>query len=319
MSDLPSVRLDPSAPFTYCGIDCFGPFTVTEGRKQVKRYGLMVTCLASRAVHIDVVYDMSTDSFLNALRRLIAFRGAIRQIRCDNGTNFVGGYNELSRAFAEMEHGRIKNELLKDRCDFVFNTPYSSHKGGVWERQIRSARDILTNLIVKTTRLTTDSFQTLLMEAMSIINSRPLSTQGLEDGTGPLPLSPNTLLTHKSNVVAPPPGKFEDPDLYGRKQWRKVQHLVNCFWKRWRTEFLSTLQPRKVWQGVRTQLAVGDVVIVHENHTMRTEWPLAVVTQTHPGTDGLIRTISLRLGRVDLKSPHNLVKRSIHQVTFLTR
>ena len=77
MSDLPTDRVDPSPPFTYCGMDCFGPFYTKQGRKEHKRYGLLFTCLCSRAVHIEMLEDMMTDAFINALRRFIAIRGAV--------------------------------------------------------------------------------------------------------------------------------------------------------------------------------------------------------------------------------------------------
>ena len=67
MADLPEERTETSPPFTYCGIECFGPFSVKEGRKEMKRYGLLFTCLCSRAVHIETLDDLTTDTFLNAL------------------------------------------------------------------------------------------------------------------------------------------------------------------------------------------------------------------------------------------------------------
>lgn len=90
MADLPEDRMEATPPFTYCGMDCFGPFYVKEGRKELKRYGLLITCMCSRAVHIEMLDDLSTDAFINALRAFIAIRGSVRQMRCDQGTNFVG-------------------------------------------------------------------------------------------------------------------------------------------------------------------------------------------------------------------------------------
>ncbi|GFR96822.1 Gag-pol fusion polyprotein [Elysia marginata] len=94
MSDLPSLRIEASPPFSYCGMDCFCSFCVKDGRKEVKRYGLIVTCLASRAVYLEVLDDMPTDSLINGLRNVIPIRGQVRLIRCDRGTNFVGASNE---------------------------------------------------------------------------------------------------------------------------------------------------------------------------------------------------------------------------------
>lgn len=81
MADLPPERMESTPPFTYSGMDCFGPFYVKDGRKEQKRYGL--TCMCSRAIHIEVLDDLTTDAFLNALRCFIAIRGNVRQLRSD--------------------------------------------------------------------------------------------------------------------------------------------------------------------------------------------------------------------------------------------
>ncbi|XP_043232467.1 uncharacterized protein LOC122386858 [Amphibalanus amphitrite] len=152
MSDLPEERLVPSEPFTYSGVDLFGPFYVKERRSELKRWGVMFTCLASRAVHIETVNSLSTDSFLNAFRRFVGRRGPVRTLRCDRGTNFVGGKAAMEAALDEMDAGEIQRELLKNNCDWVdfqMNAPCASHMGGIWERMIRSARAAL-DAVLKT-------------------------------------------------------------------------------------------------------------------------------------------------------------------------
>ena len=132
MADLPADRIDPSPPFTYCGVDFFGPFYVKEGRKRLKRYGALFMCTSSRAIQIEVADALSTDSFINVLRCFLAIRGPIRQLRSDQGTNFVGTKNELQ---CEV----VKRFLSKQNCDYIdfrMNVPSASHMGGVWERQI---------------------------------------------------------------------------------------------------------------------------------------------------------------------------------------
>ena len=134
MSNLPSGRLEPVPPFTYCVVDFFGPFYIKEGRKELKRYGVLFTCLMSRAVHVETSNTLETDSFINCLRRFIAIRGPIRQLIPDKGTNFVGGVNDLKMSLNELVDQRIKQLLLKENRDFdVFefkmNVPSASHVG----------------------------------------------------------------------------------------------------------------------------------------------------------------------------------------------
>jgi hypothetical protein len=140
-----------------------------------------------------------------------------------------------------MDEEKIRKRLLEDQCDWInskMNVPYASHMGGVWERQIRTVRSALSALLDRHgTKLDDELLLTLMVEAEAIVNSRPLTTDGactLE------PLTPNHLLTSKSNVVLPPPGVFQRADIYSRKRWRRVQHLANEFWDRWRKEFLQT-------------------------------------------------------------------------------
>ena len=100
MANLPEDRLEPAPPFTHCGIDFFGPFVIKEGRKELKRYGVLFTCLASRAIHLEVSAFLETDWFINALRRFINRRGPVRTIRCDQGSNLVGAKNELEKGLS---------------------------------------------------------------------------------------------------------------------------------------------------------------------------------------------------------------------------
>lgn len=176
LADLPDDLLTPTPPFTYIGVDYFGPYITKEGHKERKRYGALFTCLVSRAVHIEVAHSLDTDSFLHALRRFIAHRGQVRKIRSDNGTNFVGARQEVHEAIKEMDQKEITEKLRQQNIDWKFNPPAASHMGGVWERQIRTARRILDTLLREHgSRLDGESLQTLMCEIESIINSRLLT------------------------------------------------------------------------------------------------------------------------------------------------
>ena len=213
MANLPSDRMQEVPPFTYCAVDYFGPFYIKEKRKELKRYGCLFTCLTSRAFHIEVSQTLETDSFIMALRRFINIRGNIRQLRSDWGTNFVGAERELRDAIKEMDHDRINRELLNEGADYLVikwkrNPPSASHMGGIWERQIRSIRAILSALFkVHGTSLNDEALRTFMAEGTGILNSRPLTVDNL-NSPDCLPLSPNNLLTMKTKVVLPHPVIF---------------------------------------------------------------------------------------------------------------
>ena len=240
MSDLPEERVSPTAPFHYTGMDVFGPFFIKEGCESLKRYGLIFTCLASRAVHLETLNSMEADSFISALRRFINRPGKVRELRSDQGTNFVGAKNKLAAALQELDQARVKEFLRAKDCDWInfnMNIPATSHMGGIWERMIKSVRSVLSDLLQEQgTQLDDEALCTLMTEAENVINSRPLTVEGLSNPASPEPITPNHLLTLKSQVVLPPPGSFEQLDLYSRKRWRQVQYLANQFWIRWRRE-----------------------------------------------------------------------------------
>ena len=309
MSDLPEDRMETAPPFTYCGMDCFGPFYVKEGRKELKRYGLLLTCMCSRAVHVEMLDDMTTDAFINALRSFIAIRGKVRQIRSDQGTNFVGARREFAEALKEMD----QEELKQLGCEFIMNTPASSHMGGVWERQIRTIRSVLTSILEQSaTQLDCSSLRTFLYEVMAIVNSRPLSTDCLNDSSSPEPLTPNHILTMKSTILAPPPGKFVKEDLYLRKRWRRVQFLSNHFWTRWKKEYLLSLQQRQKWTKDRRNAKVGDVVLLQDDTTPRNQWRMAKVIEVYPGKDGKVRRLKLLISDSTLDEKGKRISKPVH-------
>lgn len=298
MSALPSDRVSVDPPFTHTGLDVFGPFTVvtrkTRGHStENKRWAVIFSCLSTRAVHLEVIEALSTSSFICALRRFLAVRGPVKHFRSDRGTNFVGAVKELQ---IESSNSELKGFLQNQGCTWTFNAPHSSHMGGVWERMIGIARRILEALLTKTpTRLTHEVLTTLMAEVMAIMNSRPL-TPISTDASMPQVLSPAMLLTQKASVAPAPPGNFELGHLH-KNQWRQVQMLADSFWKRWKQEYLSTLQPRRKWTEERNSIQEGDVVMLKNGEAKRSEWPVGLVTKTVASSDGKIRKVIVKTAK----------------------
>ena len=308
MADLPEDRLKPDkAPFTSVGLDYFGPFLIKHGRSSEKRYGVIFTCLTSKAVHLEVAHSLDTSSFINALRRFIARRGSVQRIRSDNGTNFQGGEKELRLSLSEWNQDQIHNFLLQKNIDWEFNVPYASHHGGVWERQIRSVRKILSALCNEQ-RLTDESLSTLFCEVEYIINSRPLTTVST-DHRDLQPLTPNHLLQLKHASVFPP-GVFEKKDLYCRKRLRQVQYLTDIFCKRWTKEYLPLLQKRQKWHHPTRNLAVDDIVLVCDN-APRNSWLLGRIIKVFVGKNQLVRS-------AEIQTKHGIIKRPITKLCLLS-
>ncbi|KAJ8369941.1 hypothetical protein SKAU_G00099690 [Synaphobranchus kaupii] len=259
MADLPPERLSTS-PFTYVGLDVFGPWNVTAlrtrgGHVHSKRWAVMFTCMSTRTVHIEVVESMDTSSAINALRRFFAIRGPAKQLRSDCGTNFIGASKELGLK-RESQDATVQRYLSEQGCTWEFNPPHSSHMGGAWERMIGVARRILDSMLLQETlHLSHEVLCTFMAEVTAIINARPLVPVST-DPDSPLILTPAMLLTQKVGAPPTPPGDFTDKDLL-RSQWRRVQSLASKFWSRWKTEYLPTLQSRRKWNETRRNLQKG--------------------------------------------------------------
>ena len=285
MADLPQERMTAGRPFECTGTDCFGPFQVRIGRSTVKRWGAVFTCMASRAVHIEVLSTMETDSFVNALRRFLSRRGHVRKIFSDNGTNLVGTEKLLKDELKKLNATAITREMETRGVEWHFNPPHASHFGGAWERQIRSIRRVLNGLgLVQV--MSDETLCTLMCEAEAVLNARPL-TRVMDDPEEVRPLTPGMLLTQDG---APGPVTVTDRlDLYAKARWRQVQYLADLFWKRWSREYLSNLQARQKWTIERHNLKEGDIVLLLDEKSDRGTWPMGRVTAVITSEDGHVR------------------------------
>ena len=254
-------------------------------------------------------------------------RGPVRQLRSDQGTNFIGARGELKDALRELDHEKITSEMLKNHCDWIvfkMNVPNASHMGGSWERQIRTVRNVLSVMLdTNGAQLDDESLVTFFCEAEAIVNSRPLNVKSINDPDSLRPLTPNHLLTMKSKIVLSPPGIFRSADQYSRKRWRRVKHLSNEFWSRWRKEFLQSLQQRQKWGKPRRNLKVGNIVIIKDANLPRNCWRLGRVSTTFQDEDGYVRTVELSVGYPSLDfqgkrtTALKTMQRPIHKLVLL--
>ncbi|KAK0134388.1 hypothetical protein N1851_030045 [Merluccius polli] len=301
MADLPLERIQPDLPpFTNVGLDYFGPIEVRRGRSTIKRYGVLFTCMSSRAVHLEIAFSLDTDSCIHALRRFVCRRGQVKHIRSDNGTNLVGAQAELKKALMSLNERKIQDALLPDGIEWSFNPPAASHHGGVWERLIRSVRQVLNSTLHQQS-IDDEGLQTLFCEVEAILNNRPLSTVS-SDPHDLEPLTPNHILLLKAKPVLLP-GTFLKSDIYARRRWKQVQYMADLFWHRWTKEYLLLLQERQKWTAVKKNMNVGDIVLVIDPTAPRGSWPLARVLETKPDARGLVRSVKVQTKTSVLERP----------------
>ena len=292
MADLPSSRVAYNQPpFTNCGVDVFGHVFVKQGRKRLKRWGVIFTCLTVRCIHLEIVETAETDSFINALRRFTNRRGCPETIYSDCGSNLQGTANELDEFKSNLNRTKITQTATEMNIKWDFNPPAAPHMGGAWERLIRSVKQVMAGLM--NDRVLTDpQLNTLFTEVENIVNSRPLThlSDNIEDLQA---LTPNHILygLHRNwGYVADTSCR----DITSRKKWRQVQALRNYFWDQWRKQYLPTLTQRRKWQKTLPDLTPGQLVLSEDDTQRRKSWPLARVIKVHPGDDGVVRTAEVR-------------------------
>ncbi|GFW94081.1 integrase catalytic domain-containing protein [Trichonephila clavipes] len=289
MGNLPKHRATLERPFFSCGIDYAGPVLIKcnkgRGTKSTKGYIALFVCLATKAVHIEAVRDLTTDSFIAALRRFSARRGAPRHIYSDNGTNFVGArrkLDEIRKLWLSLPTNEaISYYLSKSSIDWHFILPSSPHF----------------------------ELTTLLTQIEGLLNSRPLSYVNDSDIECISTLTPSHFLT--GDVLLSVPEELPSTSNH-RDRWELLQNIKRGFWKKWSSEFISSLQPRKKWQDAQPNLKEDDIVLIKEEGPPGT-WPMARVLQVHPGNDGLVRVATVKTQDSVFKRPvHKLIKLPIY-------
>ncbi|XP_049874507.1 uncharacterized protein LOC126372702 [Pectinophora gossypiella] len=283
-------------PFTYTGLDYFGPMTVTVGRARQKRYGVLFTCLTTRAVHLELAGSLSTDSAVMALRRFIGRRGCPTELWSDQGTNLRGADVEMKHAVEEA----IQQEASARFITWKFIPPSAPFMGGAWERLVRSVKSALA-VVLHERAPKEEVLTTLLVEAEHTINSRPL-THVSTSPEDPEALTPNHFILGGPSRV-PMPGAFTEGDDAGRKDWRKSQRLADMFWARWVREYLPELQHRREPRASKGSISVGDLVLIADGTLPRNSWPRGVVVAAYPGPDGETRAVDVRTTKGILRRP----------------
>nr|XP_053620905.1 uncharacterized protein LOC128681202 [Plodia interpunctella] len=302
MADHRSCRVVQSTkPFVHTGTDYAGPFrvTLTRGRgvRSTKAYICLFICMTTRAIHIELVGDLSTASFLAAFKRFLSRRGPVRHMYSDNGTNYVGAKRSISelQGFLSSKHfnteyGRI---LAENRIDWSFNAPAASHFGGDWESNIKSLKTHLFR-VVGDQILSFEELSTVLAQVEAVMNSRPLCRTLSNDPSEPLALTPAHFLNLTPLKFLPVLDVDENSKLHLLSRYDLLDRLVQSFWKRWKNDYLHTLQSRQKWTTATKPVTVGTVVILLTENVPPLHWPMGVVEEIFPGSNGVVRVVRVR-------------------------
>ncbi|XP_058817888.1 uncharacterized protein LOC131681196 [Topomyia yanbarensis] len=305
MGNLPPARLAAfQRPFSYTGVDYFGPMSVLVGRRTEKRWGVLLTCMTTRGVHIEIAYSLTTDSCILAPRNFIARRGIPLEIISDRGTNFVGASRELRENLERVDEKKLMIEFVSPNTKWTFNPPAAPHFGGCWERLIHSVKKTMSDFDLP--RLPSDEIlRSTLMEIEMILNTRPLTDITLENDDEP-PLTPNHFLLGTSDGTKPPIA-FNDGPIELKQSWKMAQLYADHFWKKWVTEYLPTLTRRTRWFLPVKPIQEGDLVVIVDCNLPRNCWPRGRVVEAVQAKDGQVRRVTVQTASGLLQRPASKV------------
>ena len=299
MAPLPAHRLQIGSPaFTHTAVDYFGPIDVRVKRSTMKRYGCLMTCLTTRAVHLEIAHALTGESFLMAFRRFASTYPTVREMLSDNGTNFVRADKDLRKEFEEaIKLPEIARRLRDQKINFrwKFNPPAASHQGGVFERMIGLVRACLRNTMRDISYRTPneEGLLTMMKGIEGVLNSRPLLPAGTDPESFDV-LTPAQILRPGTPAMPPPSREFTSGDAI-HTGYRSSQWHVDQFWRRFSANYVPMLQKRTKWHRPHRNFAVGDLVLIQDRNAPRYCWRLALVERTEANSvDGLVRKVHLR-------------------------
>ncbi|XP_055714720.1 uncharacterized protein LOC129808834 [Phlebotomus papatasi] len=305
MGNLPKVRVTLIRPFRSVGMDFAGPHTIrvdlASRTKTQKAYVCVFVCMAIKAVHLEAVSSLSTEAFIACFRRFISRRNLPAEIYSDNGRNFVGADRELCRLFEQEENQRKLIAATSDlNIQWRFQSPSAPHHGGLYEAAVKSTKYHLKR-VAGDVVFNFEEFNTLLSQVEATLNSRPL-TQLSDDPTDPQPLTPGHFLTMA------PLNQLPDPDVTHLKintlsRWQLCQKVYQDFVKRWKREYLHTLQQQLKWTETKKNFKEGDIVQLSEESLGDLKWTMGRVVDVYRVNDGCVRTVKVSTNRGEFLRP----------------
>lgn len=315
MGSLPTARVNFARPFQNVGIDFCGPFMIKQSRlrKTVmsKSYIALFVCFSIKAIHMELISDMTTENFLAALKRFISRRGKPAQIYCDNGATFKGANNQLKEFYkvqsSEENKNSVENFSASEGITFNFIPSYSPVFGGLWEAGVKSAKHHLKR-VVGNNVLTYEQFNTVIIQIEGILNSRPITSMS-QDPTDLSYLTPGHFL------IGAPITSFPEPDISSvpinrLKFWKLCTQMQQHFWKKWQKDYLVQLQNRPKWQKDIPNVQENMLVLLKDENSSPLNWPMARIVRIIPGKDNKVRV-------VELKTKTGTYLRSITKIAIL--
>ena len=254
----------------------------------VKAYLALFICFSTKAVHLEIVSDLTTEAFLACLKRFVTRRGLPSELHSDNGMNFKGAQNDLTDLYRFLAtpstDSTVSAYLLSHRITWNNIPERVPHFGGLWEVAVKSAKFHLRR-VIGSQRLDYEEFATVSSQVEACLNSRPLTSTTSHSTDGITILTPGHFLIGRELQAYPETVIHSDNPLYRR--WNLCQAMTHHFWRRWSSEYLQHLQRAIKWRKPKLNLQPGDVVIIKDDNAFTNHWPMGRITAVFLGKDGL--------------------------------
>ncbi|XP_036317487.1 uncharacterized protein LOC118732461 [Rhagoletis pomonella] len=267
MAALPPERTTFTLPFHTTGVDFAGPFLIKTSplRKAsyTKAYVCVFVCFSTKAIHLELCSDLTTEAFKAAFTRFTGRRGLPHKILSDNGKTFVGAQRALKKDFAlflKEAASDIAETYALHGFSWHFIPPYAPHMGGLWEAAVKSFKTHFTK-VAGNQKFSFEAFATLLVRIEAVLNSRPLSPM-TQDPQDLLALTPGHFL-RGAPIVSPPEPDAKELSLINK--WQRLKVLHHQFSVRWKNEYLHDLQRRYKWKTSQKNVQEGDLVVVKDD------------------------------------------------------
>ncbi|XP_055714216.1 uncharacterized protein LOC129808461 [Phlebotomus papatasi] len=304
MGSLPEYRVTLTRPFLHTGVDLTGHVLIKRaprGSAQEKAYVCIFICMCTKAVHLEVLTSLSTKAFISAFRRFIARRGMPSHMHSDNGTNFVGASKELYQLLKEHATQQELSDLSSSlHIQWLFNPPLAPHQGGLWEAAVRSFKHHFVRVVGRAI-LTYEELNTVVIQIEAVLNSRPLVAVTDHPGDYKCLTPGDFLIGHAPTQL--PIGPDDPEQIDTLRRWQLCTKLRNDFVRRWKVEYLHSLQQRHLWNQESPNIAIGDVVLLKSESAANVEWPMGLVESVLPGRDQKVRVVVVRVNGKSLKRP----------------
>ena len=302
LGQLPPERVEPNYVFYHAGMDFAGPFIIRKGhtRKpvEVKAFLAVFICFCTKAVHLELVGDMTTQSFVAALDRFVDRRGLPLHLYSDNVSNFLGAKNDLADFYRLMDSKECQNAVHSYAFDYEITwhtiPERAPHFGGLWEAAVKAAKYHLKR-VVGNYKFTFEELNTICCKVESYLNSRPLGPITSHDLDGLSPLTPSHFLIGRA-ARAYPKAKidFKPTPL---QRWELCQQATQHFWERWSREYLQQLQKAVKWHKKTRNYQIGDLVMLTDGNVYQCQWTMAKIVAVYPGKDKIVRAVDVQIER----------------------